>query len=100
MTPPDRLTSIAADFWREHWPRLEAAGLVVPADATAFELLARTWELLQCVDPDEPKVGTIKFVALAKQFERLAKQFHLMPADRSRRGVSLEPKQLKDEFGL
>lgn len=98
MEAPDYLDAIAREFWQRHWPRLAAAGVVEAADADTFTLLCRTWSELQTVDTAEEKVGTIKFVALSKQYERLAKQFHLLPAERKRRGISLEPAATDGEF--
>lgn len=98
MEPPDYLDAIACAFWQRHWPRLHAAKLVVEADADSFSILCRTFSELQVVDTNEPKVGVIKFVALSKQFQAMAKQFHLLPAERQRRKVSFD--QPKDGDGV
>lgn len=98
MSPPAGLTESARSFWSRHWPRLAAAGLVDDADADTFAILCRTWAELLEVDTTE-KLGVIKFVALTKQYERLAKQFHLLAAERQRRNVSLT-KPTANEFGL
>lgn len=100
MEPPQNLSADAKAFWRRHWPRLFEAGHVHEADAETFTLLCRTWAELQAVDTSEEKVGVLKFVALSKQYERLAKQFHLLPAERQRRNVSLSGKKKANEFGI
>ena len=96
IRPPKTLTADALEFWKRNAPTLTRAGLLTDADKDSFLLLCKVWGRL--IEAEQSNLDAIKFVALAKQFQNLAKSFGLTPEARKRLKINLDVKQT-DEFG-
>lgn len=104
MEPTAPLTGPAREYWDRHAPRLAAAGVLTESDRDAMTLLCQTWARVQVLDQVEPGPDNyreaIQYTNAVKQYERLAKQFGLLPRERKAAKMSVEPAAKKDEFGL
>jgi hypothetical protein len=98
MKTPKNLDPEALAFFKRHHRRLEQSGLLTESTQDSFIQLCRTHSLLVNHDPNDTtdKMSMIKFVALTKIYQSIAKGFG-MNSDKAKKPVSSED---KDEFGL
>ena len=98
MNKPRELDETAAKFWDRHAKRLRDEGLLTPATFDSFVLLCRTFAVLQRHDPDNTadKMAVIKFIALSRQYQQLARGFG-MNTDKPK--VPQQGSEV-DEFGI
>lgn len=92
-----KLDETAAKFWTRHAKRLQDEGLLTEATFDSFVLLCRTYSLLTHLDPDaDPKTGIIKFVAMSRVYQQLAKGFGMHSDKPKQPAANAEP----DQFGI
>jgi phage terminase small subunit len=94
---PASLDPEAGRFWDRHSKRLKAEGLLTDATYDSFVLLCRTYSHLSRLDPEaDPRTGIIKYVAMTRVYQQLAKGFG-MHSDKPKAPTSAEE---PDEFGI
>ncbi|VTU02430.1 unnamed protein product [Gemmataceae bacterium] len=97
MNKPKNLDELASKYWDRHAKRLRAEGLLTPATFDSFVMLCRTHSILERLDPDDdPKTGIIKYVAMTRVYQQLAKGFG-MHSDKPK---APQAGTETDEFGL
>lgn len=99
MNKPKHLNDAAGEFWSRHSPRLKKSGLLNPETFDAFVLLCMTYGHLMDLNeqgPDNAKNGWIRYLALQKQYQTMARGFN-MSTDKVK---TAEPQTERDEFGF
>ncbi len=98
MNKPKELDEHAAGFWKRHAKRLQDEGLLTDATYDSFTLLCKTFSVLSRHDPDNTadKMAVIKFVALSRQYQSLARGFN-MNSDKPKTPQATTE---ADEFGI
>lgn len=89
LTAPQDLDPKAKDFFETHAEALAQAGMLTTQDLPAFIQLCRLHTLCEI---EYSKVltgsGSRPYIDLVKQFQSLAKQFGMTPAERKRQAVT------------
>jgi phage terminase small subunit len=84
---PSWLKAEAKQFWNKHWHRLCEEGAVdATRDVEGFSLLCEVWRILRHTDPCKDSKEGLRYGAMLKQYQALAKQYGLMPKDRKASG--------------
>ncbi len=98
MNKPKELDDTAAAFWTRHRKRLQDEGLLTDATFDSFVLLCKTFSVLSRHDPDntDDKMAVIKFVALSRQYQSLARGFNMNSDKPKQPTANAEP----DQFGI
>ena len=98
MKQPKELDDVAAKFFQRHTKRLRLEGLLLESTFDSWVLLCKTYSILSRHDADNPadKMAIIKFVALSRQYQSLAKGFG-MHSDKPKVATGSEE---KDAFGI
>lgn len=87
---------VAHDFIDLHSDRLKSLGLLTPATLPAFLLLARTYAIIETMEPDNIKNGWVQYFAHLKAYQTYARGFG-MNTDKPKVGQATTE---KDEFDL
>jgi P27 family predicted phage terminase small subunit len=106
LEPPADLSEVAAAEWRRLAPVLQAAGLLTPLDAPVFEIYCEAVATRQALAQalavagaaDRPSL-TRAVLEASQWVNRLAREFGMTPASRSRVRPAASPSRFADLVG-